>query len=98
MSEGNNSFTFIATATGGETAQKLFALVLDTQAPAAVRMGSVSVSEPSNGIVNVTGAAGSVEAGARVTLTNTRTGDIVMATANSLGALTPTSPRRAAIP
>lgn len=86
LSEGNNSFTFIATATGGETAQELFALVLDTQVPAAVQMGSVSVSEPSNGIVNVTGAAGSVEAGARVTLTNTRTGDIVMATANSLGA------------
>lgn len=86
LSEGNNTYTFIATAPDGEGAQTLFGLVLDTQAPSAAQAGLIAVGEVINGTVSVTGAAGSVEAGARVTITNTRSGDIVMVTANGLGA------------
>ena len=61
---------------------------VDTNPPPAPNLGLITVSGVTNGQVTVTGAAGSVEGGARVTITNTRTGEKVTVTANADGSFT----------
>lgn len=50
-------------------------VTLDTIAPAAIAVSALTVGAVINGAVTVTGAAGSVEPGAVVTITNWRTGE-----------------------
>jgi hypothetical protein len=61
---------------------------VDTTPPAAADLGKITVSPVTNGQVMVTGTAGSVEGGARVTITNVRTGQVVTVTANADGGFT----------
>ena len=61
---------------------------MDTDPPPAPKLGLITVSGVTNGQVTVTGAAGSVEGGARVTITNTHTGEKVTVTANADGSFT----------
>src|SRR5207244_11267469 len=61
---------------------------VDTDPPPAPTLRLITVSGVTNGQVTVTGAAGSVEGGARVTITNTRTGEKVTVTANADGSFT----------
>jgi len=57
----------------------------DTTPPSPADLGKVTVSAITNGQVTVTGALGSVEAGARVKVTNVATGATVTVTANPDG-------------
>ena len=74
----------------GNAAQATSTFTVDTAPPAPINPASVTVGPVKNGQVTVSGAAGSVEAGARVELTNTRTGQTIMVTATSGGSYTTT--------
>lgn len=59
---------------------------IDTSAPAIPAVSLIGIGEPIDGMVRVAGQAGSVEAGAVVTVTNQRTGERVTAIADADGA------------
>jgi len=59
--------------------------VPDTTPPAPPDLGKITVSPVSGGQTTITGTAGSVEGGAQVKITNTRTNQTVTVTANSNG-------------
>ncbi len=61
---------------------------LDTFPPAPADLDKITISPVTAGQVTVSGSAGSVEAGATVTITNPRTGAIVTVTANADGSFT----------
>lgn len=61
---------------------------VDTLPPLPPNLGLITVSAATDGQVTVSGAAGSVEAGARVTLTNLRTGRTATVIANPDGSFT----------
>lgn len=86
LQEGNNTFTLIVTDLAGNESTVSRTVVLDTVPPAIPVAGQISISEPDeNGRVTVTGQAGSVEAGATIVITNTRTGETVTAIADAQG-------------
>src|SRR5262249_31523696 len=62
----------------------------DTLPPPPIDQGRLTVGPVTNGQVTLTGAPGSVEGGARVTLRNTRTGQQVTVVATTAGAFTAT--------
>jgi hypothetical protein len=62
--------------------------VVDTTPPPPADLDHITVGPLTNGHVTITGTAGSVEGGAQVTLTNTRTGQTVTVTANADGSFT----------
>lgn len=74
LQEGANRFEFAATDRAGNTSSHVLAVMLDTVAPALPVPALIHVSEPSAGRVLVSGAAGSVEPGVTVRITNDRTG------------------------
>jgi hypothetical protein len=59
--------------------------VPDTTPPAPADIGKITVGPIINGQVMLTGSAGSVEGGATVTITNSRTNEVVTVTANADG-------------
>ncbi|HEY3487853.1 MAG TPA: Ig-like domain-containing protein, partial [Gammaproteobacteria bacterium] len=59
---------------------------LDTVVPGIPDIQQITISNPQNGIVAISGANGSVEANSRVTLTNTRTGETITVMADANGA------------
>lgn len=60
----------------------------DTTPPLPADVGKITVSAPSGGSSTISGAAGSVEAGAQVQITNARTNQSVTVTANADGSFT----------
>lgn len=58
---------------------------VDNQPPPPAQAGTITVSDPVNGVVSIAGGAGSVEAGAQVSLVNYETGAVVQVTANPDG-------------
>jgi len=83
--EGPNQVNLVAVDRASNTGNARLDLTLDTQRPAAPVSGAVSVSTPNGGTVTVAGAAGAVEGGSKVTVTNTRTGAAVVVTAATNG-------------
>jgi RHS repeat-associated protein len=90
LQDGLNTFELMAIDVAGNRGQRQVRVTLDTVAPAAVSQGQVEVRGAEPGQVRVTGLAGSVEAGTRVTLTNLRTGQAVTVTAEADGSFTAT--------
>jgi RHS repeat-associated protein len=85
LQEGANAINLVAVDQAGNTGSAQLGVTLDTQAPAVPVSGSTSVSMPSGGLVTITGAAGSVEAGSRIAVTNTKTGVTVATIAGANG-------------
>ena len=85
LQEGLNIFELIATDAATNSRRLDVRLTLDTVPPVAVDTVMVEVDDAAEGRVRMSGGAGSVEAGASVTITNTRTGQIVSVRANSEG-------------
>jgi Glucodextranase, domain B/Bacterial Ig domain len=67
----------------------------DTTPPTPADLGKITVGEPVNGQVTVTGTAGSVEGNSQVRITNPRTGQITTVTATADGSFTATIPAQA---
>ncbi len=61
-----------------------------TTPPPPINQASLTVGPVTNGQVTITGATGSVAGGAQVTITNTRTGQMVTVIANADGSFTAT--------
>lgn len=85
LTEGLNTFTLTATDLAGNESTGSVRVTLDTLPPAPVNAAQLTVSEVVNGEVTVTGTAGSVEPGAKVRVTNTRTNQTVTAIATAGG-------------
>jgi RHS repeat-associated protein len=88
LQEGLNTFELIATDAVGNSHQLDVRVTLDTVPPAAVDKVSVEVSAVAEGQVHIRGQVGSAEPGARVTVTNTRTGQTVTVHAENDGSFT----------
>jgi RHS repeat-associated protein len=85
LQEGINIFEFIATDAAANSRHLDVRLTLDTMPPVAVERAGIEVDDVGDGQVRVSGKADSVEAGASVTIINTRTGQTVSVHANSEG-------------
>lgn len=90
LSAGLQVFELVATDAVGNTGRGHVRITVDTTAPTAVASEQVQVHEAEPGQVQVTGQAGSVEAGAQVTLTNLRTGQAITVTPEADGSFTAT--------
>jgi hypothetical protein len=88
LQEGLSIFALSATDAAGNNTQRAVRVTLDTTAPAAAEQTLVQVGDVSEGQVRVSGQAGSVESGAKVTVTNRRTGQAVTVSAQSDGRFT----------
>lgn len=87
--EGRNDFTLRAEDAAGNVGTRALFVVLDTVPPPAPASGLIEV-KAAGGQLTVTGAAGSVEAGAWITLVNSRTGERVTVRANADGSFSAT--------
>ncbi|PSQ91899.1 MAG: hypothetical protein BRD57_03690, partial [Proteobacteria bacterium SW_6_67_9] len=87
LTEGTNEFTLTATDRVGNTRTRTLAGVLDTQPPPGPNGEVISV-DVSGATATVTGDAGSVDGGASVEVTNTRTGETVTVQGTDTGAFT----------
>lgn len=90
LQDGLNPFALSATDPAGNVGTATVQVTLDTTAPPAPTESHVTVGSLSNGQVTLTGAAGSVEGGAQVRVTNSRTGETVTVTANADGSFSAT--------
>ncbi|ABK19728.1 hypothetical protein Sfum_4062 [Syntrophobacter fumaroxidans MPOB] len=88
LGEGTNTVELMAVDRAGNNARLILNLTLDTVAPGIPDLGLIAVSDPVDGQVTVTGAAGSVEGGAEVVVTNSVTGETKIVTANADGSFT----------
>jgi RHS repeat-associated protein len=88
LQQGLNSFALVATDAVGHSSHRTVQITLDTAPPAPIENTSIQVSDVSEGQVQVSGRVGSVEPGANVTITNTRTGQTVTVQAQSDGSFT----------
>lgn len=79
--EGVNIFTLHATDSIGNSASNSLTVTLDTLLPGAPVSEKISISDPLDGRVTVTGTSGSVEGRARVEITNSRTGQTIVVVA-----------------
>ncbi|MFQ5755488.1 MAG: Ig-like domain-containing protein [Acidiferrobacterales bacterium] len=86
LTPGLNNFTLLARDFAGNESTVSTAITLDTVPPLAANTGLITIAPPDSGVVTVTGRGGSVEPGAEVTVTNTRTGESVTVIADSAGA------------
>jgi hypothetical protein len=91
LSEGLNGFELVAQDRAGNVGTQSFTVIRDTVPPAAPVPGTIA-ARVSDDEVAVVGSAGSVEAGARVTIVNLATGDRVTVTANADGSFSATLP------
>jgi hypothetical protein len=89
LAEGLNTFALRATDEAGNVGTRSASVRLDTVPPPAPVAGSIT-ARAAAGQLTVTGTAGSVEGGSRVTLVNTRTGERVTVTANADGSFSAT--------
>jgi RHS repeat-associated protein len=87
LQEGINTIELVA-VDGEDTAQITLTVNLDTTAPEAANTELISFGLPINGVVTVTGIAGSVEPHSLVRITNTRTGVNIAVLADANGAFT----------
>jgi RHS repeat-associated protein len=85
LSEGQNLFTLTATDAAGNATQLSHRLTLDTVAPSTPDTALITISDIVNGLATISGRPGAVEAGAKVVITNLRTGQSVTVTANADG-------------
>lgn len=85
--EGDNSFVLQADDGSGTLIQQTVNLTLDTNAPNAPDAGAITLTA-GTGIVTVTGAPGSVEGTATVTVTNARSGESTTAVTQPDGSFT----------
>ena len=83
--EGENLLTLAATDAAGNAGGAAVTVTLDTVAPAALEAEAIDVSEPADGVVAVSGAAGAAEPGATVTVTRVADGTSASAEAASDG-------------
>ena len=88
LQEGVNPLTLIATDGAGNTSTVVVMALLDTAPPQIPDVGLITISDPVNGQVSVTGANGSVEANSLVKIVNQRTGESVTVMADGNGAFT----------
>jgi len=88
LMEGGNSFHFSAQDRAGNLGDLTLRLNLDSIAPAIANVGLISVGNIAGSRLTICGAAESVEAGARVRLTNSRTGETIIVVAGNDGAFT----------
>ncbi|MBI2877240.1 MAG: hypothetical protein HYY20_10190 [Candidatus Tectomicrobia bacterium] len=92
LQEGSNFFELVATDAAGNRSQLLVRVTLDTTPPAAIDRDQLAIGDITGGQVSLQGKAGSIEAGARVTITNTRTGEVVTVNAETDGSFMVTLP------
>lgn len=88
LTEGDNNVEVIATDLAGNIAIQTIVLTLDTTPPADPDMDLVTFGPLVGGMVAVTGAAGAIEAGAVVHVTNARTGQVAVVFADENGTFT----------
>ena len=88
FAEGPNTRVLAAADRAGNQSTLNFSVTLDTQPPAIPDIAQLSLSAVANGSVTVTGAAGSVEAGVVVRVTNLRTNAVATGTAGASGDFT----------
>ncbi|MDD3519346.1 MAG: Ig-like domain-containing protein, partial [Chromatiales bacterium] len=88
LKEGSNSFVLTAVDRAGNRSERPLNLELDTVPPEPVRAELLTFAANDDGTTTISGAAGSVEAGASVIVTNLRTGTSVSVKANAEGAFT----------
>ena len=88
LTEGKNTFTIVARDTAGNVTERVLNLFLDTVPPAAANAGLIEFSAVENGAVTLSGAAGSVESGATVSVTNLRSLGVVSVLAGVDGSFT----------
>lgn len=89
LNQEPNTFALTARDPAGNETTVSLALRLDTVPPPVPSAGLITISGPdADGKVTVTGSSGSVEAGAVVTITNTRTNESVTVIADENGAFT----------
>ncbi|QBQ55345.1 RHS repeat-associated core domain-containing protein [Nitrosococcus wardiae] len=83
--DGLNRLTFTATDAAGNTSTAVAQVTLDIMPPPSPDVSLILVNLSNNDTITVSGQAGSVEGGAQVTLTNTRTGESVAVFADLTG-------------
>lgn len=87
LTEGANIFVIRATDLAGNHSEITHTVILDSVPPVMPVVDLVTISQPDeNGQITITGTDGSVEAGAWVQITNTRTGETITVMANDQGA------------
>ena len=84
--EGSNSIGFEATDSAGNSDTLTRTVTLDTQIPADPVAAQISIGAYTNGQTTITGASGSVEPFAQVVITNLRTGEVLVVSADANGA------------
>lgn len=89
LAEGGNAITVTAVDSAGNSGSDHITVTLDTIMPVIPDLGLIHIGQPDeSGIVTVTGQTDSVEPGSRVRITNRRTGDSILVTADANGAFT----------
>src|SRR5258708_420476 len=86
LAEGLNTVVLVATDLAGNPASRSISITLDTVAPAAPTLPSITIGTPSAGVVSIVGVAGSVEPNAQVRITDPRTGPSPTGTPDAQGA------------
>jgi hypothetical protein len=89
LAEGRNDFALRAVDAAGNVGTRVLHVVLDTVPPPAPVTGRIQ-ADAAGGLITVSGGAGAVEGGSRVTLVNTRTGERVTVIANADGSFSAT--------
>ncbi len=90
LAEGSNLLEVVALDAAGNRGAASRTVRLDTAPPVAVAATALSVGPVTTGQVTISGAAGSVESGARVTIRNVPTGVTVTGVANTDGSFVAT--------
>jgi RHS repeat-associated protein len=85
LTEGANTLTFSGTDLAGNTTTRTQILTLDTVPPNVPNTSLITVSDPVNGNVTVTGKAGAMDPNVTVTVQDLRTGQSVTTTSAADG-------------
>jgi hypothetical protein len=88
LEEGANPIAISARDRSGNTAALTHTVFLDTVIPALPEAGRITISDPVDGAVTVSGTAQAAETGATVRITNRRTGKTVSVTVAADGSFT----------
>lgn len=95
LQEGDNTFILRARDWASNVSQLSLTLILDTAVPEAIVANAISLGEPSDGQIEFSAEAGSVEPGATVRVTNLRTGETVTTQVTSEGGFSVMAPGQA---